>query len=75
MTPSHMTVTIEEADRQMVLLALAELWVKRPGWHYAIEEVAKKFDPEMKPDPEGLFHNLLASVSGSRRLAEKLTGS
>ncbi len=33
---------IDEADRQMVLLALAHLSIERPGWVYSHEEIAKK---------------------------------
>lgn len=32
----------EEGDRQMVLLAIAELALSRPGWDYALGEIAKQ---------------------------------
>jgi hypothetical protein len=37
------TVTIDEEQRQLVLLALAQLSLERPGWHHALGEVAKRF--------------------------------
>jgi hypothetical protein len=33
---------IEEGERQMTMLALAELSLSRPGWKNAIDEIAKK---------------------------------
>ena len=39
-----MTVEIDEAQRQMLLLALARLSVDRPGWDYALNEIARKID-------------------------------
>lgn len=38
-----MNVTIEEEDRQMILLALAELSLRRPGWLDALGRVADTF--------------------------------
>ncbi len=38
-----MKLTIEEEDRQMILLALAELSLRRPGWLDALGRVADKF--------------------------------
>lgn len=35
---------IGEGERQMVLMALAHLAVERPGWDYALTEIAKKMD-------------------------------
>lgn len=35
-------ITVEEGDRQMILLALAKLWAERPGWEYAIGLLADK---------------------------------
>lgn len=41
-----MNYDLEQSDRQMVLLALAELSIRRPGWNYAAREVAKKLGVE-----------------------------
>lgn len=35
---------VSEEDRQMILLALAELSLRRPGWLDALERVAGTFD-------------------------------
>ena len=40
---NEFTVTVEESDRQMVILALARLSVQRPGWLSATRLVAEKF--------------------------------
>jgi hypothetical protein len=37
---------LEEGQRQMVLLAIAELALSRPGWDYALGEIAKQFRGE-----------------------------
>jgi len=39
-----MSITIDESQRQMILLALAHLAVERPGWKYALGETAKTMD-------------------------------
>lgn len=39
-----MNVEIEEGERQMILLALGHLSRGRPGWDYALNEIAKKMD-------------------------------
>lgn len=38
-----MKIEIEEGERQMILLALAELALERPGWDWTIGETAEKF--------------------------------
>jgi hypothetical protein len=37
------TVTIDEGQRQMLLLALAKLSIERPGWHAALGDLAATF--------------------------------
>lgn len=39
-----MFLEIEENERQMILLALAELSLSRPGFDYAINNIAMQFD-------------------------------
>lgn len=39
-----MNIEISEEERQMVLLALGHLARERPGWDYALNEIAKKMD-------------------------------
>ena len=38
-----MVVEIDESQRQLIMLALARLSLDRPGWHFALGEVAKQF--------------------------------
>lgn len=37
-------VHLEEGQRQMTLLALAKLSIERPGWTWALEQIALKMD-------------------------------
>lgn len=37
------TITIDESQRQMIMLALAKLRMERPGWDYALGEIAERF--------------------------------
>lgn len=37
-------IEIEDGQRQMILLALAELSMSRPGFDYALNEIAIKMD-------------------------------
>jgi hypothetical protein len=39
-----MTITLDESQRQMILLAMAHLAVERPGWKMALEETARIMD-------------------------------
>jgi hypothetical protein len=41
--PTLWSVTVEEGERQMLLLALAELAKARPGWEDALGDLSKKF--------------------------------
>jgi len=44
------TLQIDEGQRQMILLALAELSISRPGWDMALRNIARQID---NPTPEG----------------------
>ena len=41
-----MNIDLEEGDRQMILLAIAELALSRPGWDYALGEIAEQLQGE-----------------------------
>jgi len=41
MPTSSINVTIEESDRQAILLAIGHLAVERPGWDYMLGEIAE----------------------------------
>lgn len=38
------TITLEEGQRQLVLMALAHLSLEKPGFDWALNEIAKKLD-------------------------------
>lgn len=38
------TVTLDESDRQAIIMALANLAVSRPGWDYMLNNIALKMD-------------------------------
>lgn len=43
------TLTIEESDRQLLVMGLAELAIARPGWVDAcLRAAANRIDPEAK---------------------------
>jgi hypothetical protein len=53
-------VTIEESDRQVILLALAVLSIQRPGWLAYLREVAKKMagaHPDGPANCEKMFND------------------
>jgi hypothetical protein len=41
--PPDPTVTLDEGERQMLLLALAQLALDRPGWEWTLGELAEKY--------------------------------
>lgn len=46
------TITIDESQRQMILLALAHLAAHRPGWKWTLGETAKLMDNVVDGEPE-----------------------
>lgn len=46
------TITIDEGERQAILLAMAHMTVERPGWEYMYTEIAKKLDNVIAGVPE-----------------------
>jgi Tfp pilus assembly protein PilO len=44
-------LSLEESDRQLVLMALAHLAVERPGWDYALREIAARIDNGSQENP------------------------
>jgi hypothetical protein len=54
-------VHLDEGQRQMVLLALAKLAIERPGFMYALEEIARpmdNIDADNRPELFHQFHKL-----------------
>jgi len=41
---SPITITIEEEERQAILLSLALLSIERPGWHHMLGNIAEKME-------------------------------
>lgn len=66
-----MTIDIEEDERQMLLLALAELSLQRPGWLHACETLALKFDNKQPDGRAQLFDQFRRNHSNV--IAEKLS--
>lgn len=52
-----MTVEITEGDRQVILLALAELSIARPGWVNMLGEIALKMDNKRADGNAEMFEN------------------
>jgi hypothetical protein len=57
-------LTLEEEERQLVLLAIAHLAVNRPGWDYVLANIALKMDnkkgngrPEMFDEFKALYRH------------------
>lgn len=66
-------LNLSEEDRQMMLLALAHVSVERPGWDYALNEIAKRMDNVT--DGRGVMYDSFretARVSVHARLASLL---
>lgn len=45
------TITIDESQRQAILLAIAHLGISRPGWDYMLTQIALQMDNK-RPDGE-----------------------
>ncbi len=54
------TIQIDDADRQAILLALARLSLERPGWVWYLGEIAEHFQARAMYDG---FRNLTADLS------------
>jgi hypothetical protein len=70
-TPYIHTIRITEEERQMVLLALAELSIARPGWISSLEEIALKMDNKTEDGRAEMFDQFRRNHSNP--LAEKLS--
>jgi hypothetical protein len=60
-------LAIDEADRQMVLMALAHLAVERPGWDYALSRIAIRVDNKTRtgrPELYDEFREMHAEMQG-----------
>jgi hypothetical protein len=42
-------LTLDESQRQLVLMALAHLAIERPGWDHVLNDIALKVDYQEKP--------------------------
>lgn len=49
------TLTIDETERQAIILALAELSIARPGWVYMLNDIALKMDNRDAEDNAEMF--------------------
>jgi hypothetical protein len=55
---------MEESQRQMTLLALAKLAIERPGWTWALEQIALLMD-DPAPDGKPLLFEALRKIYGA----------
>jgi hypothetical protein len=55
-----------EGQRQMIVLALAELALSRPGWDESIREIVRHYDAEGLPMFEGFKRSNADRVSAER---------
>lgn len=65
-------LTINEDERQLVLLSLAELSLVRPGWLFALEQIALKMDNRTDEGRAEMFDKLRRAKSD--RVAKVLSG-
>lgn len=57
------TLPLDEADRQLVLLALAHLSVERPGWDHALNRIALRIDND-KGDARAELYDAFRATRG-----------
>lgn len=55
-------VSVDEGERQVILLALAELALERPGWDYMLGELAERF--QGRPMFDGFKHSNADRIVG-----------
>lgn len=67
--PSEHELKIDEGERQMVLLALAELALSRPGWDHALSLIAKQIDNLGPTGPQ--LYSELKRLNADRVQAER----
>lgn len=46
------TLAVTEAERQVLLLALAKLSIERPGWDHLLSDIAQRIDNRKNDRPE-----------------------
>ena len=67
----------DEADRQIIVLALAELELERPGWAELIREIAVNYDPDlntfmaMKANNADRVQDVRGSLHEARRFSDQ----
>ena len=74
---ADITITLEEGDRQLTLLALAICALNRPGFDYALSEIAAKLEPGWTPEVESMytaFKRLNADTKGDVNFVPKSEG-
>lgn len=70
MSKTH-TITVDESQRQAVLLALAHLAVERPGWNAMLTEIAAKMD-NMKPNGDLQMFSVFKETCDRKAQADKV---
>lgn len=65
---SHVSLELPEEDRQLVLMALAHLSLKRPGWDYALNLIARRIDNVL--EDRAVLYDQLRRMSAEEKEAE-----
>lgn len=60
------TITIDEGQRQAILLAIAHLGITRPGWDYMLTQIALQMDNK-RPDGEPQMFREFQSIEKRAR--------
>lgn len=55
--PESHTITIDDGQRQLIIMALAHLSMESPGWIYALEEIALKMDNQTDDGRPQMFES------------------
>jgi hypothetical protein len=64
------TITLEESQRQAILLAMAHLALARPGWDYMLTEIALGMDNK-RPDGKPQMFTEFKTIETQNRAADK----
>ena len=64
-----MKIEITEEERQAVLLALAKLSLRRPGWDYMLNRIACKMD-DVSPDGRAAMYDSFRDLDTNASIEE-----
>jgi hypothetical protein len=64
-----MKIEVTEVERQAVLLALAELSLRRPGWDYMLNDIACKMD-NVSPGGRAVMYDSFRGLDTAASIGE-----